>query len=609
MKQTLRRALLATALVAMPSLATVALAEEAASEKIMPVLTLDGDYPEAGVAFSLFGDEPEFFRDLLADVRAAAKDEDVAALGLKMESPEFSLAQLAALQRELLAFRESGKPIVSVSDSYSLGKYVLASAGTEIVLTPVGGVDIYGMSFDNYYFKGLLDKLGVGTQVVNTGKFKNAYESFTHDKMSEGTKIQMGALLDDLSGWMVERVAEGRGIEPAAAADMLWRGPYLAEEAKELGMVTTLGYPHDFLEDFASSLGAELDWDYSAKPEKDAEPFNLFTFFNPPKKGPDGKKGGDRIAVVYALGGISDGRAESGPFSSGEQIASEDFIDLLDEVDEDGTVKALVLRVDSPGGSAIASDRIWNRINAFKDAGVPVVVSMGGVAASGGYYISMNADHIIAEPTTITGSIGVIGGRVVLGDVYEKMGVTKDALRIGKFAGIMDESKRWEGEEAKLIEESIEEIYDVFTAKAAAGRGMEQDAIKELGGGRVWTGIAAKKNGLVDDLGGLDDAIAKARELASADDKMEVVYYPREKTLSEMIQEMIAGDKKGKRASAMMGAAIAAQLPIVMPESLAALERALPAQARETFWTTLTLLNSPEPQYLMYHPQAYEIRY
>lgn len=605
MKQTFRLSCAVLALVgALPAAAPHAFAEEEAAATKMPVITLDGAYREAGVAFSLFGDEPQFFRDLLATIRKAAGDDDVGALALKMDSPGLGIAQAAALHRELMAFRGTGKPIVSVSDSYSLGKYLLASPSDEIVLMPISAVEIYGLSFDMYYFKDMLGKLGIGTQVVNTGQFKNAMESFTHDAMTEGTRIQMGAILDDIAGWMAERVAEGRGVEVEEAAGMLWSGPYTAQQALDLGMVTTLAYQDDFLREYSEERGLELDWDYTARPQREREPFNIFNLFNPQRRDARRAAAGERIAVVYALGPIMDGRADSGPFSSGQTIASEDFLELLDRVEEDGDVKALVLRVDSPGGSAIASDRIWNRVQSFVDADIPVVVSMGNVAASGGYYISMNADRIYAEPTTITGSIGVIGGRIVLGGVYDKIGVSKDHLRIGKFSGLMDESKEWNAEEAALIEGFLEDIYDVFTSKAADGRGMSQDEIKAIAEGRVWTGLSAVRNGLVDDLGGLDDAIAAARELGGLDDDIRVVFYPREKTIEEMIQELLGG---GRGSASVQALGLAAR--IELPAAFLAMERALPAGVRDSFWSTLSLLDNEEPKALLMAPGNFEIRF
>ncbi|MBI5155617.1 signal peptide peptidase SppA [Candidatus Poribacteria bacterium] len=575
-------------------------AKDAPAKKIVPVLELDGPVAEVKNPLEFFATPGTTLRGITDTIDKAAKDENVAGLVVKVGAAEMGLAQRTELRDHLMTFRDTGKPLITMFDSTALGGYLLASTGDRIVITPVGSVDIYGMAINMYYFKDLLAKIGASAQVVNTGKFKNAFEPFTHSEMSEGTKIQMGALLGDIGEYVVHEVAESRGMPSGAAQDALWNGPYLSKKALKAGLVTDIAYHSEFLDKYAEENNIEYDDEYSASPKKKAESINLFTLFSNvgAKKDKDKGDGDPKIAVVYALGGIMDGRQEENPFQQEQVIASDDFIDLLDEVDEEGGVKALVLRVDSPGGSAVASDRIWNRLEEFQKDGVPVVVSMGNVAASGGYYISMGADHIVAEPTTITGSIGVIGGRFVLGGTYEKLGVSKQTLRVGPHSGIIDETRPWNEEEVALIDDLLNDVYDTFTSKVADGRNKSQNEVKELGAGRIWTGKAALKNGLVDELGGLDEAIAKARELAKAPDAP-VVTYPRDMTIMELFEKIMSGE-----VVVNTQAASGPSLPLAFA-ALGA-DQVVPRSHLQVLWTAITLMKDRPCAALLY-PMTFDI--
>lgn len=507
------------------------------------VVTLAGSIVERRNPLEILFPTGYTLRDLTTSVTRAAEDPDVAALMVRIENPQWSMAQAMSFRSALDEYKESGKPLYVSADMLSTSSYVVASAG-EIMLPPVGAVDLTGMNFSIYYIADLLGKLGIEAQAVNTGKFKDALDPFLHNQMQEGTRIQMTALLEDYFGAMVDAVATGRDISEEKAREILTGGPYGSTAALTAGAIDRIAY----LENLESEIGDDLerevtfDWEYVDAALPKMEPPNFMSILMGSFGSSARRTEPDHIAVVYALGPIVDGRRQSSnPFAQEEVIASDDFVDMLDEIGREENLRAIVLRVNSPGGSAIASDRIWNRLETFQADGIPVVVSMGGVAASGGYYISMGADHIVAEPTTITGSIGVIGGKFNLAGTYDKIGISKESLSIGENVGIYSETDFWDEREQAILNELLEYIYEEFTSKAAAGRDMTQEEIKELGGGRVWSGVAALENGLVDELGGLEDAITVARDLADAGDAR-VIEYPRELTFMELMEKLMTGD-------------------------------------------------------------------
>jgi protease-4 len=578
-----------------------------ASATTIAVLNLDGAYPELANPFSLFGGQETSmtFRDLLATVTKAKGDSKISAMVMRIGSAQLNTAQLTELHTALMDFRSSGKPLYATFESTGVGGYVLASAATEILIPPVSSLELIGMRADIFFYKDTLEKLGVQAQAINTGKFKTAFEPFTHNSMSEGTRIQTTQLLDDIYGTLVERVAAGRDVKPNKARRWLMDGPYTAKEALSEGLVDRIVYFDDFRAELQEKAGTKLifDTEYSGAEKKKVEPPNLFAMFMGTTKKPSSSSDkGDKIALVHAIGPIVDGRVEKSPFGGSDTIASEDFIDVLNDVAKEPGVKAIVLRVDSPGGSAIASDLIWRRLEGFNDNGIPYVVSMGSVAASGGYYISMGADRVFAEPTTITGSIGVIGGRFILGDAYEKLGLKKEYIAIGENTGLMDESRPWTSRETKILVRSLDDVYDTFTSKAAAGRGMKQSRIKELGGGRVWSGTAALENGLIDELGGVEAAIRSAREIAKAPDA-KVVTFPKEKTIMELFEEMLGGTSASTSTQTMIASHLAPQM-----DPLAQLATVLPPEHITMIRFFMNNMKSDRSTSLMVMPWSIRIR-
>lgn len=533
----------------------------------VPVVVFAGSIMEKQDPLALFVKPSPTLFQYVETFRQAAEDPDVPAVLVRFEGPSWGLAQAMEIADALQDLRDAGKAVYISTDSLNIIDYTIASGASEIALPPVGIVDLHGLSFAMYYMSDMLGKLGIQADAVNEGKYKDAFDPFLRNEMSDATREQMQVLLDDLFSSFVTRVAKNRGISDEQANDYLVNGPYTSAAALEIGAIDRLAYHSDMKDIISEELGAEPDFEeeYGAlRPEK-AEPPNFMSLLmGTAGKAKKAKTAGDHIAIVYASGPIVDGRVDdSNPFMQQEMIASDDFIDLLDEVMEGG-VKAIVLRVSSPGGSAIASDRIWNRLEEIQADGIPVVVSMGDYAASGGYYISMGADRIVAQPTTITGSIGVIGGKFSLGETYNKVGITRQEMGIGPYSNIYSEASLWSEEEEVVMERLLDSIYMDFRTKAAEGRDMSVDELTAVAEGRIWSGLSAQSNGLVDELGGVETAIGIARELADAPD-IPTLEYPRPETLMDIIEKALSG----KASVQMQGGA-------GLPSSLTLAREALP---------------------------------
>lgn len=567
----------------------------------MPLLRIATQIPERRDPFALFAPPSRTLREKIEWIDRAAEDPDVGALALRLETPVLRGAHAAELRDRLLAFREKGKPVFATFDTATLNTYLIASVADEVAISPSGAVGIAGVAAHLYFFRDLLGNLGIEAQVIARGEYKTALEPFTHQEMSGATREQMTMLVEDLAEYYANAIAENRGMEADEAAEALWGGPYSASGAVDAGLVTVVEYPDAFLADAAERLGLRLEKNYEARERRRTESPNIFTLFSglsaarPAPRTPTG----DHVAVVYALGNIVDGRASRDPFFPMEVIAGDDFVDLLREAASQQGVRAIVLRIDSGGGSAIASDRIWDAVRTIREEkDLPVVASLGGMAASGGYYIAMAADEIVAQPNTITGSIGVVGGRLILGELYDKIGVSKEMIGVGPHTGLLDETRQWEGVELEIIESLIEETYREFVTKAAQSRGLEVEEMEALAGGRVWTG--GRETALVDRRGGLADSIERARELAGVPGA-QIVEYPREKTVLELLDEMLGGQVSA-------GQTPRATIPSPLVRHAAELRGAVPEPFAGSLWMALRLLHQDGPVVLTYHPEFFEIR-
>ncbi|MBI1293158.1 signal peptide peptidase SppA [bacterium] len=527
------------------SVALVYTTEAAQPAKVAPPkyagVLLTGYTLERRNPLDFFGSDADTLHDVVRTIGKAAKDKGVAGLVVRVEAPQMGLAQAMEIHDALVSFRATGKPVYTTCDSFDIVSYVAVSPSTQIAVPPVSDIDLRGLAFSLYYFKGALDKLGLKADVVHAGEFKDAFDPFLRSEMSAATQEQMTVLLNDIVDVWSDRLSAARSLDKPVARTLLTDGPYTPDEALEKGVVDVIAYPDDFVDAVLGEYG-DLDWDYSSRPRPSDQMPSLFSLFAaPPTPKKAIKSQRKSIAVVYLLGPIIDGRADpASPFGAEEVIAAEDAIDLLREAREEENVAAMVLRVNSPGGSAIASDRIWAEVDMIREEGIPVVVSMGDVAASGGYYISAGADAIYAEPTTITGSIGVIGGKIGMRDLYGRIGVTRQTISIGKNADIYSETGEWSGDAQVVLEKQLDAVYTEFLDRVSQGRDLAIDDVRRVAGGRVWSGVTAKGVGLVDEIGGLEAAIAKARELSDARGAA-VVEFPRELTPMEYLEQLLSG--------------------------------------------------------------------
>jgi protease-4 len=422
-------------------------------------------------------------------------------------------AGLLELREALIDFKTSGKFIVAYDEAYSEGGYFLASVADEIYLNPLGGIDFNGFSSEGIFLKGFFEKVGIKPEVFRVGEFKSAVEPFILDKMSPENRLQTQYFLDDINNHALELIAKSRGIAQDSLIrinqQMLVRKP---KDAVTYKLATALKYEDEVHSILKEKLGLKED--------DQIETINATDLGGMAKS--QNITSSNRIAVILAEGEIVDGNADGA-------ISSEKFAKEIRKARKDENIKAIVLRVNSPGGSILASEVIWREMSEAKKV-KPVIVSMGEVAASGGYYIAAPADTIVAQPNTITGSIGIFG---ILFNVQElvndKLGVTTDVVSTGELSDFGNMARPLPEVERTIIQSSVEDGYETFISRVAEGRGMHPDSVRKVASGRVWTGTQAKARGLVDVLGGLDTAIGIAAAKIKAGEDYRVVYYPEKK--------------------------------------------------------------------------------
>ncbi len=450
-------------------------------------------------------------------------------------------AMLQELRDAIVDFKESGKFVVAYGDTYTQGAYYLCSAADSVIINPQGMLEWTGMATQSMHFKDLLDKLGVKVQVFKVGTYKSAVEPFILNEMSDANREQMSVFCHEIWGQMLADVSESRNV----AADKL---NALADTAvlfcetkmyKEVNLVDKLAYSDEVPKIISNMMELDEDTDYNTITVKDMLAVES-----------SDSDGEGEVAVYYAFGDIVD-RASS--YGASQEIVSTKVIRDLKKLADDDNVKAVVLRVNSGGGSAYASEQIWHQVMNIK-AKKPIVVSMGGMAASGGYYISCAADCIVAEPTTLTGSIGIFGMIPEVSElVNEKLGVRLYSVKTNKFGDFGDLTRPMNSSEKAVMQGYVNRGYELFTQRCADGRGMLQDSIKAVGEGRVWTGEHAKALGLVDVLGGLDDAIAIAREKAGAADSKVVSYPAAPSILDQFVTTVSSGSYADGQLRNIMG--------------------------------------------------------
>lgn len=483
---------------------------------------------------SITGARTHTLRDVTEALEKAASDDRIGAVWLKPDGVSASWAALSEVRAALDAYRASGKPLIASSgaEGFSEAAYYLASAADSVFTPPEASFELNGFYLAVPFFAGTLDKLGVRPQVIRAGSYKSAAESFTRRELSPENREQYEALLAHTSATFADAVASARRLAPAAIERIVAEGGlYDARAALDAGLVDGLRYDADV----TASLRAFTDQD--ADDELRTVALKDYVAVPRSQAGLPLGSSDERIAVVYAVGQIMPG--ESKPDAgSGAILGSDTFAETLREAVRDESVRAIVVRIDSPGGSAAASDAMWQAVREAREH-VPVVASMGSVAASGGYYIAVAADTIVAEPSTITGSIGVIS---VLFDasefLNEKLGVTLDAVQTGPAADLGSIAEPLDPQEEAILERMTEQVYTTFLARVAAGRGFSPDSARALAEGRVYTGTRAQQLGLVDELGDLDRALGIAAEMAGLEDgDYQLRVLPSEKSFLELLTE------------------------------------------------------------------------
>lgn len=490
--------------------------------------------------FNLNSDGIVGLHDLTRTIAMAKDDDKIKGILLDLNGVSMGQATASVVRDALVDFKESDKFIIANAKYYSQGTYYMASVADSILMNPMGGVDFRGFAAQIPFFKDMLDRLDVKVQVYYAGQFKSATEPFRLEKMSQQNRLQVREYLEGLYGQYLEDVAESRNTTPAklrAIADNYELKN--AEDALRLGFVDRLVYKDQVLDILRKKAGLEED-----------DKIPTVSLAKYAKKLKKNLKAKGRIAVIHAEGSIVDGMGAVG------SIGGDKYGKLIRKIRNDDKVKAIVLRVNSGGGSALASEIMWRELLLAKEQGLPVIVSMGNAAASGGYYIACMADTIVAEPNTITGSIGVFSLIPSLQQTMKKkVGVTFDTVRtarhsvgIGLFYDVSEE-------EGKILQASTNEIYETFLKRVADGRGMTRDEVHAIAQGRVWTGVKGKEIGLVDVLGGLDTAIDIAAEKAGLE-SYRLAEYPK---IKEPLQQFL-DDLQGKDKASIQKAMIKSEL-------------------------------------------------
>lgn len=502
------------------------------AENSVLVLNVSGslpDYaPDDPVADALGMGSGQSFAGLLTQLRKAKVDNRIGAVLLDINFPGIGWGKAAELRDAIKDVRSAGKPVYAYMEIGTNREYYIATAAEKIYMPPTGDLYVNGLAAEAMFYKGSLDKLGVEAEVIQIGpKYKNAPDQYTKTKMGEGQAEVMNAIVDEYYNMLASAISESRGKTVEEVKTMIDSAPHNAVQAKELGLIDDAVYRVQVDDLLKQKLG------YAAETKLRTIGYSAYKEVLPSSVG---LSNGDRIAVIYTSGIINIGSSSSSPLS-GEMVGADTVVKAVNDAADDSSIKAIVLRVDSPGGSALASDLMWYALENAK-AKKPVVVSMADVAASGGYYIACNANKIVAEPTTITGSIGMFMGKPVLKGMYEWLGVSNEYVMRGKNAGIFRETEKWTPEERAKMEEMANNVYfSNFVPKVAKGRNKTNEEVNTLGQGRVWTGTQAKENGLIDEFGGMEKAIEIAKGLANlpADKDVKRIVFPAPVTLLQKL--------------------------------------------------------------------------
>ena len=508
----------------------------------------------------LFSSGGPSLRDVLDRLEEARTDEHTAGLFIRLGPMPGSWGAIGDIAEAIQAVRDAGRPVHCHFEMLDNAGYALAARACDrLTVTPAGMLDAVGVAAQVFYMRSLLAELGIVADIAHEGRFKDAAEPLVRDDMSPETRESLGALLDDVHAVLIDAIVAGRHLTAEEAQAAIDAGPHDSATALGLRLVDAVEFDDEAITRAREACGATRNLVVELEPPH--EPATLGDLLAAMSgEAPAEEVEGPRIVLAYLEGAITDGEeegmstADAGPFVRG-----------MRELAEDDDVRAVVLRIDSPGGSALASDRMWHAVRRVA-ARVPVIVSVGDVAASGGYYIAVAGHEIFAHPGSIVGSIGVVGGKVSIAPLMEEHGMHVETLTRGRHAGWSTLTALWTEEERAVVERLMHSTYERFVSRVAEGRHMEWNRVLELAEGRVWSGADGLERGLVDQYGGIRAAIARARERAGVGEEIPVVEWPAERTMLDAIADSVGG---GSSAHARTGVHAALRDLVDLPAPLA----------------------------------------
>jgi protease IV len=470
-------------------------------------------------------------RGLLDAIERGAEDSRVRALYAHIDADSLGLAQVQEVRDAIEAFRARGKFAIAFSESFGefgsgTRPYYLATAFDEIWLQPLGSVGLVGLRAESPFLRGLLDRLGIEPSFEHREQYKSAANILTETEMTAPQREELESLLGVMAGQITHGIAEARHLSESDVTALIDRAPLFADEAKEAHLIDRIGYRDEALSEAHRRAGSG------------AELLSLSRYIDGAGR-PHTK--GSAIALIYGTGLIVQGGGEKSPLSGAAEMSARDVAKAFRDAFRDADVRSILFRIDSPGGSAVASETIWREVVRARENGKPVIVSMGNTAGSGGYYIAAPADKIVAEPATLTGSIGVLAGKLIITELLNKLRIGVDTVERGANSGMFSVLRDFTPAERQRLDAFLDQTYRGFKAHVAAGRHLSEEAVEVVAKGRVWSGEEAKKNGLVDELGGYAVALRLAREAAklSPDAPVKLVVFPREKSLTELLFDRV----------------------------------------------------------------------
>ncbi len=533
--------------------------------------------PEDPIARA-FGFDRLLLREVVETMERAAADERVVALVARVGSAPVGLATLQELRSAVRAFADAGKETVAWSDTFGEwgpgnGAYFLASGFDRVYLQPSGDVGLIGLLYETSFLRGTFDKLGLEPRMAQRHEYKNSMNTLTETRHTAAHEEALAAVAASQFTQIVGGIAEGRELAAERVRELAESGPFFGGEAEEAGLVDGLFYWDEVL------AGLE---------ERHGEDAALEPFADYAKRRQGAGRGAwgagrRQVALIYGVGGVERGESGYDPLTGGVHMGADTVAAAFRDAVEDEAVEAILFRVSSPGGSYVASDTIWRETVRAREAGKPVVVSMADVAGSGGYFIAMAADSIVAQPGTITGSIGVYGGKVLSREFWEKLGVTWDDVATGGRAAIWSSHHDFTPEGWSRLQASLDRVYEDFTAKVASGRGLSRREVRAAARGRIWTGEEAARLGLVDELGGFPEALSRIRELigAAEGESLQLKPFPRPRSPLELLFERRSwigsgGPAEGARRALAEAAALGRRLGLLEPTAAEAGPLAMP---------------------------------